>query len=125
MNVDNLTNLFDDMSIDLNIIKSQRGSSLLIDDESFEYKISYKCKSNPKITWRCNDSTYVNCHGSVYTIGFKRPIFKIKQHEHEPTIKTQVKKIISNLKDISANQPDSKPRKIILENEDNLPAITG
>ena len=94
-------------------------SYILIDDNYYEYKLSYKA-SNGKITWRCNSSEYPNRNGSVSTIGMYKPITNIKEHEHVSSIKTKVKEVKSEMKQMAASQPDTKPRKIIFECQKNL-----
>ena len=68
-NMDNLISQFEQLSLDLNLIRSSRNkkdgfrSWLLIDDEKYEYKTAYESKQG-KITWRCNNTDFQNCKGS-------------------------------------------------------------
>ncbi|CAF1111998.1 unnamed protein product [Brachionus calyciflorus] len=123
--MENLCELFDNLSLKLNLIKSSRSkkdgtpSWLLVDDEKHEYKTSYVNK-NGKITWRCNNTEFPNCSGAVYTNGHSGPIFKIRDHEHCSTIKTEIKAIKANIKDLAEKQPDTNPRKIIIECQKNV-----
>ena len=124
--MDDLVNNFRNLSLDLNLIKSSRtkkdGSSshILIDDEFYEYKMGYRSSSD-RITWRCNNTQFPNCPGTVYTYGLVRPIIDGKDHEHSNSIKTKVKIIKTNIREMAASQPDTKPRKIIMECQKNLP----
>ncbi|RNA08792.1 hypothetical protein BpHYR1_004948 [Brachionus plicatilis] len=88
--MDDLSCLFGDLNLNLNgglnLIKSSRNkkdgtpSWLLFDVEKHEYKSSYKSTSG-KITWRCNNTDFPNCPGSVYTFGHNLPIYYIKDHD--------------------------------------------
>lgn len=118
-----MENLIDQLeNLSLNLIKSSRKkkdsstSYLLVDDESYEYKISYESKEG-KITWRCSNTEFPNCKGAVYTHGHKKPIHNLRPHEHCATIKTQVKAIQANIRDLAEKQPDTKPRQIIMESK--------
>ncbi|RNA06116.1 hypothetical protein BpHYR1_016644 [Brachionus plicatilis] len=53
-------------------------------------------------------------------MGRKQPIVTIKPHKHNATIKTQVKAVQSNIRELTEKQPDTKPRQIILQAQSNL-----
>ncbi|CAF0998351.1 unnamed protein product [Brachionus calyciflorus] len=59
--MENLITQFENLG--LNLIRSSRKkkdgskSFLLVDDLNFEYKLSYKSKTD-KITWRCNSTEF-------------------------------------------------------------------
>ncbi|RNA25696.1 hypothetical protein BpHYR1_020038 [Brachionus plicatilis] len=63
--MDDLSCLFGDLNLNLN-----GGLNL----------INYKSTSG-KITWRCNNTDFLNCPGSVYTFGHYLPIYYIKDHD--------------------------------------------
>ncbi|CAF0987501.1 unnamed protein product [Brachionus calyciflorus] len=90
-------------------------SWFLVDDEGHEYKVAYESSISGTITWRCNNSEFPNCPGKVVTKGHSRPITVKKLHEHNASIKTKVKELYANIRIMSANNPDTQPRKIILE----------
>ncbi|RMZ97176.1 hypothetical protein BpHYR1_043377 [Brachionus plicatilis] len=79
-------------SLNLNLIVSSRKkkdgseSYILIDDDYFEYKTAYTSNSG-KITWRCNSTEHPNCKGAVSTNGMNKPITKIREHDHQNSIK--------------------------------------
>ncbi|CAF1024296.1 unnamed protein product, partial [Brachionus calyciflorus] len=81
-------------------------SWLLVDEKKYEYKNGYK-STNGKITWRCYNTEFPNCPGSVYTFGYKLPIYHNKDHEHQATIKTDVKAVKAKIKNLASEQPDS------------------
>ncbi|CAF1049355.1 unnamed protein product, partial [Brachionus calyciflorus] len=109
----------------LNLIRSSRKkndgseSFLLVDDLNFENKLSYKSKTD-KITWRCNSTEFPNCSVAVTTNGYARPITVLRNHEHVQDIKTKIKEVTSQIRLMAENQPDTKPRKIILECQKNI-----
>ena len=114
--MDQLTSAFKALNLEFNLIDSTRsGLKLLNDDDAFEYKISYKSKTNEKITWRCDSSEMPNCPGSVTTFAMKKTVVFNREHKHLPSIKSQVKKVMSDIKATSEKNPDSQPRKIIFE----------
>jgi hypothetical protein len=81
--MDELTNSLNKLNLEF----SQRGGELLYDDENYEYKIGYKCKTKSKITWRCTTS---NCCARVWTFGFEKPVYRedtTENHFHEAPIK--------------------------------------
>ncbi|RNA35507.1 hypothetical protein BpHYR1_039976 [Brachionus plicatilis] len=105
----------------LNLFQSQEKkdgsvSYLLQDEKNHEYKTSYEACSG-LITWRCNNPDYPNCPGKVTTNGHRYPICLKINHldECKPKIKTKVKQVTASIKDMALKNPDSKPRKIILE----------
>ncbi|CAF0838696.1 unnamed protein product [Brachionus calyciflorus] len=112
-------------SISLNLIRSSlkkkdgTESFLLVDDSFYEYKVSYQ-SNNGKITWRCNNTNYPNCPGAVSTQGNNKPITVVRGHDHNRTIKTKVKEVTAQMRQMAENQPDTKPRKIILECQKNV-----
>ncbi|RNA01702.1 hypothetical protein BpHYR1_007717 [Brachionus plicatilis] len=91
-------------NLNLNLIVSSRkkkdgsDSYILIDDDFFEYKTS--CISN---------SEHPNCKGSVSTNGMTKPITNIREHDHQNTIKTKVKQVKSEIRQMAASQPDTRP----------------
>ena len=96
----------------MKLFKSSRGGNLLEDDDGYEYKIGYKASSG-QITWRCNNTEFRYCHGSVRTPGLNSPITKVKEHDHEPSMKTKVKQIMRDVSLISKDKPEIRPLKII------------
>ncbi|CAF0833149.1 unnamed protein product [Brachionus calyciflorus] len=94
-------------------------SWLLVDDIGYEYKHSHTNVDNTVI-WRCTNGEFPKCPGKVTTIGYKKPITQKSEHEHVTTIKKKVKEVVGNIRAKAATNPDSKPRKIILENMKNL-----
>ncbi|CAF0908322.1 unnamed protein product [Brachionus calyciflorus] len=121
--MENLIEQFE--SIILNLIRSSRKkkdgteSFLLVDDFYYEYKVSYQSK-NGKITWRCNNTDFPNCPGAVSIQGNNKPITVFRGHDHNPRIKTKVKEVKAQMRQMAENQPDTKPRKIILECQKNV-----
>ena len=94
---------------------------LLLDDDFNEYKVIYRNENSGKTTWRCNSTQFPNCHGCVWTMGLVKPIHVKKIHEYEPdAIQVLTKNVVSDMKEVSEKQPDTKPRKIIFEGSKNL-----
>ena len=92
--MDDLINQLNNTSVSLDFVKSQRGGNLLIDEDNYEYKIDYRCKTSSKISWRCNEP---NCTARVYTNGMVKPIHKVIN--------------------VNKEQVDSKPKSIIQQNQ--------
>lgn len=115
--MDDLISSFEKLKLIQSTKKKKDGSIswLLVDDEGHEYKVAYESSITGTITWRCNNSEFPNCLGKVVTKGHSRPITVKKMHEHNPSIKTKVKEVNANIRIMSANNPDTQPRKIILE----------
>ncbi|RNA23160.1 hypothetical protein BpHYR1_031090 [Brachionus plicatilis] len=122
--MDALTKLLENLSLNL-IVSSRKNngeeSYILIDEDFHEYKFSYKTKDGA-FNWRCNKGKFQNCPGTVKIAGKQKPITVWRGHEYITTNQTKVKIIQSDMRQMASAQPDTEPRKLILECQKNEPA---